>query len=70
MKRGNMEVQMNGVAQPAGDGPALELSDVALRVALWLLYGGAAGEIVFCSKTIEEGMGAPLSSCSSRAAHG
>jgi hypothetical protein len=43
---------------------------VALRVALWLLYGGAAGEIVFCSKTIEEGMGAPLPGCSSRAAHG
>ena len=46
--------------------PPLTLSDVALRVALWVLYGGAAGEMVYGSKTIEEGMGAPVAGCASR----
>jgi hypothetical protein len=32
---------------------------------LWLVYGGAAGEMVYGSKTIEEGMGTPLARCSS-----
>ncbi|MGH9714453.1 MAG: hypothetical protein ACRD5M_14255 [Candidatus Acidiferrales bacterium] len=49
--------------------PAPTLSDVALRVALWVLYGGAAGEMVYGSKkTIEAGMRTPLSGCSSRGA--
>ncbi|HYL68850.1 MAG TPA: hypothetical protein VEX69_06775 [Candidatus Limnocylindria bacterium] len=60
-----METQSNGI-NPVESAPPLRLSDVALRVALWVLYGGAAGEIVYGSKTIEEGMGAPLTGCSSR----
>jgi hypothetical protein len=65
VKRGKMETQRNGVKH-AENVPAVTLSDIALRVALWLLYGGAAGEMVYGSKTIEEGMGASLSGCFSR----
>jgi hypothetical protein len=65
MKRGKMETQSNGT-KPAGNAPAVTLSDIALRVALWVLYGGAAGEMVYGSKMIEEGMGAKVSGCSSR----
>lgn len=60
-----METQSNGM-NPVENAPPVTLSDVALRVALWVLYGGAAGEMVYGSKTIEEGMGAPLAGCSSR----
>jgi hypothetical protein len=60
-----METQRNGVNQ-AENAPAVTLSDIALRVALWVLYGGAAGEMVYGSKMIEEGMGATVSGCSSR----
>jgi hypothetical protein len=65
MKRGKMETQSSEM-KPAGNAPAMTLSDIALRVALWVLYGGAAGEMVYGSKTIEEGMGAKVSGCSSR----
>ena len=60
-----METQTNGM-KPAENGPPVTLSDVALRVALWVLYGGAAGEMVYGSRTIEEGMGAPVAGRSSR----
>jgi hypothetical protein len=60
-----MTMQGNAVEQRE-TAPAPKLSDLALRVALWVVYGGAAGEIVYSTKTIEEGMGTPLSSCSSR----
>jgi len=60
-----METQRNGL-EPPENAPAVTLSDVALRVALWVLYGGAAGEMVYGSKMIEEGMGTPLAGCSSR----
>lgn len=56
------------VVTPRETTPAPTLSDVALRVALWVLYGGAAGEMVYGTRTIEEGMGTPPSSCSSRGA--
>jgi hypothetical protein len=42
------------------------LADVALRVALWVVYGGAAGEMVYASNTIEEEMGTSLPENSSR----
>lgn len=64
MKRGKMEAQING-GEPAENAPAVTLSDIALRLALWVLYGGAAGEMVYGSKMIEEGMGGPLAGCSS-----
>jgi hypothetical protein len=57
-------MQSNGM-RPLENAPAVTLSDVALRIALWLVYGGAAGEMVYGSKTIEEGMGTPLARCSS-----
>lgn len=60
-----METQGNSVV-PKAAAHAPKLSDVALRVALWVLYGGAAGEMVYVTKTIEEGMSMPLSSCSTR----
>jgi len=65
MKRGKMETQSSEM-KPAGNAPAVTLSDIALRVALWVLYGGAAGEMVYGSKTSEEGMGATVTGCSSR----
>jgi len=60
-----METQSKGT-MPTGTAPAPTLSDVALRIALWVLYGGAAGEMVYGSKMIEEGMGTPVSGRSSR----
>jgi hypothetical protein len=68
VKRGKMETQGN-IIQTAEKAPAVTLSNVALRVALWVLYGGAAAEMVYGSKTIEEGMATPLAGCSSRHAN-
>lgn len=60
-----METQGNSV-EPKTVAHAPKLSNVALRVALWVLYGGAAGEIVYVTKTIEEGMSTSHSGNSSR----
>jgi hypothetical protein len=68
MNRGKMETSGTGL-RAAENAPAHMLSDVALRVALWVVYGGAAGEMVYGSRTIEEGMGITPSNCSSRHAN-
>jgi hypothetical protein len=64
-KQGKMETQGN-VIKSGDAAPAPTLADVALRVALWVVYGGAAGEMVYASNTIEEGTGASLPESSSR----
>ena len=60
-----METQTIGLRSGEA-APAPTFADVALRVALWVVYGGAAGEMVYASKAIEEGMGASLPESSSR----
>src|SRR4029077_4822970 len=64
-KQGEMETQTNGLRSGEA-APAPTFADVALRVALWVVYGGAAGEMVYASKAIEDGMGASLPESSSR----
>jgi hypothetical protein len=68
MNRGKMETSGTGL-RAAENAPAQMLSDVALRVALWVVYGGAAGEMVYGLRTFEEGMRATASGCSSRHAN-
>jgi hypothetical protein len=60
-----METQGN-IVKAAERVPAVTLSDVAVRVALWVLYGGAAAEMVYGATTLEEGRATTLSGCSSR----
>ena len=60
-----MEIERN-IAKGAELAPPVTLSDVAVRVALWVLYGGEAAEMVYGAKTLEGAMATPLAGCSSR----
>jgi hypothetical protein len=63
VEQGKMETQGNRIKSAA---PAPTLANVALRVALWVVYGGAAAEMVYGSQAIEEGMVAAIPDCSAQ----
>jgi hypothetical protein len=60
-----METEVN-IAKTAEKAPPVTLSDVAVRVALWVLYGGEAAEMVYGAKTLETAMATPLAGSASR----
>jgi hypothetical protein len=57
---------VGNIVKTAEKAPPVTLSDVAVRVALWVLYGGEAAEMVYGAKTLEEATATPLAGCSSR----
>jgi hypothetical protein len=57
-----MDTQGNRI-KSADTAPAPTLANVALRVALWVVYGGAAAEMVYGSQAIEEGMVTAIPDC-------
>jgi len=62
-------MQTNGVEQVSQPGPATRFSDAALRFALWVVYGGEAGELVYRSNSIQEGFGISSADCPSHRAN-
>lgn len=65
VEQGKMETQGNRIKFDA-PAPAPTLANVALRVALWVVYGGAAAEMVYGSHAIEEGMATAIPDCSAQ----
>jgi len=59
----------NGVEQVTEAAPGMRLSDMALRFALWVVYGGEAGELVYRSNSIQEDFGTSSADCASRHAN-
>jgi hypothetical protein len=64
-----MEMHRNGVEQVTEAASGMTFSDVALRFALWVVYGGEAGELVYCSNSIQESFGTSSADCPSHSAN-
>jgi hypothetical protein len=64
-----MEKHRNGVEQVTETAPGMRFSDVALRFALWVVYGGEAGELVYRSNSIQESFGVSAADCASHSAN-
>jgi hypothetical protein len=64
-----MEKHRNGVEQVTEAASGMRFSDVALRFALWVVYGGEAGELVYRSNSIQEGFGTSSADCASHSSN-
>ena len=59
----------NGVEQVTEAASGMSFSDVALRFALWVVYGGEAGELVYRSNSLQESFGISSAECPSHHAN-
>jgi hypothetical protein len=64
-----MEKHRNGVEEVTEAASGMRFSDVALRFALWVVYGGEAGELVYRSNSIQESFGVSAADCASHHAN-